>query len=71
MAAKISDAFYIFSSLEKLYNLELIEEPLAKKALKTAESCVETSDEDDNYDDDLSSDDVSGIVATNWTMEMS
>ena len=45
--------------------LELIEELLAKKASKTAESCVETSDENDNYDDDLSSDDVSGIVATN------
>ena len=44
---------------------ELIKEPLAKNA-KTAESCVVTSDEDDNYDGDnlsgnnLSSDNLSG-----------
>ena len=51
--------------------LESIKEPLAKKA-KTAESCVETSDEDDNYDDDdLSSNDLSGVVATNRTTAMS
>ena len=38
---------------------ELIKEPLAKNA-KTAESCVETSDEDDNYDgDDLSGNNLS------------
>ena len=50
---------------------ELIKEPLAKNA-KTAESCVETSDEDDNYDDDdLSSNDLSGVVATNRTTAMS
>ena len=44
--------------------LESIEETLAKKA-ETAESCVETNDEDDNYDDnDLSSDNLSGVVET-------
>ena len=38
---------------------ELIKEPLAKNA-KTAESCVVTSDEDDNYDgDDLSGNNLS------------
>ena len=40
--------------------LESIEELLTKKA-KTAESCVETSDEDDNYNNNnLSSTDLSG-----------
>ena len=45
-------AFYIFSSLGKLYIR--IDRGIKKKASKTAESCVETSDEEDNYDDDLS-----------------
>ena len=33
--------------------LESIEEPLAKKASKTAESCVEMNNEEDNYDNSL------------------
>ena len=47
---------------------ELIKEPLAKNA-KTAESCVVTSDEDDNYDGDnlsgnnLSSDNLSLVLS--------
>ena len=66
----ISDAQFTYFPVWENCILESIEEPLAKKASKTAESCVETSDEDDNYDDDLSSDDVSGVVATNRTTEM-
>ena len=66
----ISDAHFTYFPLLENCILEMIEEPLAKKASKTAESCVETSDEDDNYDDDLSSDDLSGVVATNQTTEM-
>ena len=68
----ISDVhFTYFPVWENCIILESIEEPLAKKASKTAESCVETSDEDVNYDDDLSSNNVSGVVATNRTTEMS
>ena len=67
----ISDAHFTYFPVWENCILESIEEPLTKKASKTAESCVETSDEDDNYDDDLSSNDVSGVVATNRTTEMS
>ena len=67
----ISDAHFTYFPVWENCILESIEEPLAEKASKTAESCVETSDEDDNYDDDLSNDDVSGVVATNRTTEMS
>ena len=67
----ISAAHFTYFPVWENCILESIEEPLAEKASKTAESCVETSDEDDNYDDDLSNDDVGGVVATNRTTEMS
>ena len=53
----ISDAHFTYFPVWENCILESIKKPLAMK-VKTAESCVETSDEDD-----LSSDDLSGIVA--------
>ena len=47
----ISDAHFTYFPVWENCILESIEEPLAKNSSKTAESCVETSDEDDNYDD--------------------
>ena len=50
--------FTYFPVWENCIILESIEEPLAKKASKTAESCVEMNNEEDNYDNSLSSDEL-------------
>ena len=65
MASKIwRRTFYILSSLGKMYIR--IDRGTSRQEAKTAKSYVETSDEDDYYDD-LSSNDLSGVVTTNRT----
>ena len=52
----LRSAFYILSSLGKLHIR--IDRGTSRQEVKIAESCVETSDEDGNYD-------LSGVVAMN------
>ena len=58
----LQQAFYILINLGKLY----VRIDWGTSHQEREESCVETSDEDNNYDDDnLSRDNLSGVVATN------